>query len=568
MTQAERERLDLYNSLTDAEAADMDDSDIADYEALSAMAQSQPQEAPNGMQEVDKAKAQAPVKAGQSKVVPAAQGAVSKAIDWIAPKIETANEMSRAWPQFVANTISPNVGELAEQQGDDFSLLSTDYLKAAGKDLLRAAPLATSAIGAPVAGLGALGRAGYMGLRGALESSGFAGLENLLRPENEQISTVDAAALGGVLGGGLSGGADLVGAGLSKTIPRIREFMANRAGVSPEALQAYSTPEGRALIAGAFGQEDRIAKDLLDIASPKYMEYMPETQVFNELVWQMKGPSRLSQFEPLTQYNPTAKSGGEHLLSNEQRALGEIQSNYIPLLRSNNPAGAQGPEIDYRVVNPAQLNDLRKRLGRELDDAWNQIERGVPSEAVKVGKDLYRGMREELLAIAEREGMDEAKNLLKAQAKKLEAREKFLESWTGNTTNKQKSELRIRKNIAGVMQKPSIDKIEKMEKLSELDRAIGTSFAPDVTSASYARELASESARPGRYSASIIPKLQTGKAGTGVLSAIGLPLIGGSPVTGAGYLANLNALENMAQGAAGAQLPVASAVIPFLREYR
>lgn len=770
MTPDERERLDLYNSLTDAEAAEMDDSDIADYEALSATAQAQPQEAPNEMQEADQAQAQAPVKAGQSKVVPAAQGAVSKAIDWIAPKIETANEMSRAWPQFVANTISPNVGELAEQQGDDFSLLSTDYLKAAGKDLLRAAPLATSAIGAPVAGLGALGRAGYMGLRGALESSGFAGLENLLRPDNEQISTIDAAALGGALGGGMSGGADLVGAGLSKTIPRIREFMANRAGVSPEALQAYSTPEGRALIAGAFGQEDRIAKDLLDIASPKYMEYMPETQAFNELVGKMKGKTNLVKLSPYLRYNPLEKSGGEHLFEGEKQALKEITENYSPILKRsvpkistietiNNPikegysvasgtvgpqpkrgvrdalslkgyksvydwafneskagrpidynnlpeeiedylvnygheksalfndamkAGLkdgdfgtygdrvalptfakrigkanesgvsynyrdqrpeqglsvmstfddnienemadksykmfnsgenrlfyglksqtqkgsdgeelllipddlgpfkssllspqsvakkrmlemQGPGIDYRTVTPTQLNELKKRLGAELDDSWNKLERGVHPSAVKVGKDLYRGMREELLAIAEREGMDEAKNLLKAQAKKLGARDEFLKSWTGNTSDKQNAELRIRENIAGVMQKPSIRKIDKMEKLSELDRAIGTSFAPDVTSASYARELASESARPGRYSASIIPKLQTGKAGTGVLSAIGLPLIGGSPVTGAGYLANLNALENMAQGAAGAQLPVASAVIPFLREYR
>ena len=570
MTPDERERLDLYNSLTDAEAAEMDDSDIADYEALSAMAQTQPQEAPNGMQEADKAQAQAPVKAGQSKVVPAAQGAVSKAIDWIAPKIETANEMSRAWPQLVANTISPNVGELAEQQGDDFSLLSTDYLKAAGKDLLRAAPLATSAIGAPAAGLGALGRAGYMGLRGALESSGFAGLENIMRPDEEQISTIDAAVLGGALGGGMSGGADLVGAGLSKTIPRIREFMANRAGVSPEALQAYSTPEGKATIAKAFGNEDFIAEDLKGVFSPQWLNNMDEIPAYNEAIGQLSTPTKLSKFDPFFRYNPTAKSGGGGTFGVEDRAAQGVQSYKGPFQETQIAITPEGlKEVPaYRIVSPTELNDIRKRLGAETAQTWSQTVQGVPEQGVRAGKDLYRGLRREILDIAKKEGNDEVSQLLSEQAKQLKARDRAAKLWTNNAIDADRATINLQTNIAGITNSPTKKKLYLMNRMQDMDEALGTSFSPDITNTAYARELASSGARPNNFKAAIIPKYQTGKAGTGVLSAIGLPLIGGSPVTGAGYLANFNALENMAQGAAGAQLPVASAVIPFLREYR
>ena len=512
---------------------EMDNADIADYESL-----------------VAKKRSEVARPAGKSKVVSGAREQGSALVNFLRPIVTTAVEMAAQIPAFLGETLSPNVSELQEQQGNDFSILSGDYLKAAGKDLFRVAPFMTAPIGGTLpATAGTAAKLAYPALRGAAESGMYAVGSNAL---GDNVSLVDAMTLGGILGGGVDGGVARAGKAVGAVTPFARNAMAKMANVSPEALDAYSSAAGRANIAKAFGAEEGIAKDLTQLASPGFMEYMPETAAFNSLVGELRTPSNLGFVAKDLAYNPQIKRGGGALYEGQQRAKEEIAKNYrAPLLNKDGSA--------YRVVSPAQLNEQRKQFGLELDNAWNAIERGVPTDAIRIGKTAYASMRNRLMDVAEKEGMSEARKLLAAQAKKLGAKDDFLHSWIGNRTDKRDAELAIRETIAGVMTNPSIRKISKMEDLHTLDNVLGTDFASSIADASYARQLASKGARPGSFSAAIFPKYETGAWKTGAT------LLGGSPITGGRYLENLRALESMANATKGKTSAASSLAWPMLR---
>lgn len=489
----------------------------------------------NGKQQVPLTKKTSEAHERNGKIAPVVSEKTSAIAKSVLPVLRSAGEIAMQIPAFVGETISPNVTALAEQKGKDFSLLSPEYAKAAGRDVMRVLPFLTAPFGGELpATAGAAARAAYPVLRGAAESGMSAVGQDLLG--GEYVNPADAMIVGGALGGAASHGATLAGKVIEKITPVARYAMAKLANVSPEALDAYSSAAGRANIAKAFGSEEQTVNDLTDMAGPSFMRYMPETEKFTESVAGLRMPTSLGWFAKDLRYNPAQSRGGGALYGGQQRATQEINENYrAPLLNKEGTA--------YRVVTPAQLNEQRKQFGQELDNAWNEIGKGIDKSAVDVGKRAYAAMRERLLDIAEKEGAGEAKALLAEQAKKLRARDDFLNAWAGKQRDRRNVERAMSNKVVGIMQRPTPRMISDYKTLQNLDEAIGSDFAGAVADASYARQLAGKGARPGAFTASIFPKYETGAFSPAA------SILGGSPITGGRYLENLRAAQSIADAA-------------------
>lgn len=488
----------------------------------------------------------------ESKIVPVISENASVVSRNILPFFRNLVDLASNVPGLIGETISPNITELAQSKGEDFSLASTEYAKAAGRDISRAIPFLTAPFGGELpAAAGSIARASYPVLRGSAEAGLSAVGQNLLG--GDYVNPLDAMITGGALSGAASHGIGIAGKGIAKVTPIARDAMAKMANVSPEALDAYSSYAGRQNIAKAFGSEEQIVKDLTDMAGPSFMKYMPETEKFNEAIAGLKTPTSLGQFAKDLLYNPAQSRGGGALYEGQQRAAREISENYrAPMLNREGTA--------YRIVTPKQLNEQRKQFGQELDNAWNEIGKGIDKSAVDVGKRAYSAMRNRLIDIAEKEGAGEAKALLAEQAKKLGARDDFLNAWVGKQRDRRNIERSMSNKVVGIMQRPTPRMISDFKVLQNLDKAIGTDFSGAVADASYARQLASKGARPGSFSASILPKYETGALKTFS------PIIGGSPVTGGRYLENIRAAQSISDAAKGRTFPISALYAPILSD--
>jgi len=467
-------------------------------------------------------------------------------------------DAAKGIPRLAMETINPNITAYqdtsANANGIGF-VADPEYWKAAGRDVVRALPFITAPIGGEtVAAMTPAMRAIYSAGRGAAESGIYANAENALG--GQQSNPIDAMVLGGALGGGMQAAGDVAATAMPALYRSAVDVMARRGGVSPGALEAYSTPEGRRAVAKAFGSEKEIANDMLRAAGPDFMERMPEAGQLNALFDQIPGEVPLSFLAKDFEYNPTIKSGGGGMSTTEKLASQEIAS-------KKEMFTVPGTE-DYRTVTPAQLNDLRKRLGEDLDRSWNALQDGIPPAAERVGQQVYRSIRSRLLEEAERTGnLETAKQLLADQARTLGARDQFINAWAGGAKTSQKADQNIRSSIAGVLNNPSIQKLVQMEKLVQFDRQMGTDFADRVINASNARQMASNTAIPGNFAASISPKTTTGLGGTNPIFAAMNIASGASPAVGARYAGNLRSAADMSQ-VARRGVPAAAAM-PMLR---
>lgn len=486
---------------------------------------------------------------------------------------------AKGLPRLAMETVNPNITAYqdtsANANGIGF-IADPEYWKAAGRDVIRALPFITAPIGGEtVAAMTPAMRALYSAGRGAAESGLYANAENALG--GTQSSPVDAMILGGALGGGMQAAGDVAASAMPALYRSALDVMARRGGVSPGALEAYSTPEGRRAVAQAFGSEKGIAKDMLRAAGPDFMGRMPEAKQLNKLYDEMPGEIPLGFLSKDFQYNPSAASGGGGLFAGEKAAAHEINAMQEPFLKQGssasdiysrqvgeNNAPFYGPVDPYRTANPAQLNSLRKRLGADLDKSWNALQAGLPPDAEKTGQQVYRSIRTRLLDEAEKNGnLETAKQLLADQAKMLGARDEFIASWAGGAKTGQKAALNIQSTIGGVLNNPSIRKLDQMEKLVQFDREMGTDFADRVINASNARQMSSNTATPGNFAASMSPKTATGLGGTNPIFAAMNIASGASPAVGARYAGNLRSAADMSQ-VAKRGVP-ASAGMPILR---
>lgn len=552
MNAKDKESLEAYRALSDSELMQLTDEEFADFTKLEEMAADTTKPAAKTESKPEQKSV------SSSRVVSAALSALP-AMEQAIKSIPSQNPIAGIAGEFA----SPNITEYQNKsgKGDSFSqFVDPEYWKAAGKDVLRALPLLTAPFGGEaIAAMSVPMRVGASAGLGAAESGMYAVGENALNGE-EQANPIDAMALGGILGGGLQG----VGEAALKATPAARrvalDVMARRSNVSPEAIEAYSTKSGRQRLSNAFGSEYRLQNEMLDASGPSFMELMPESSRFNELVGEMKTPTNLGVFSKDLRYNPALKTGGVEMLTDEKAAAREISN--LRALLLNEPGSAATP---FRNATPSQLNDLRKRYGQEMDKSWQALEAGIPPAAEKAGKSIYRSIRGRLLEIAETEGMDEAKKLLADQARKMGARDEFINAWAGGSTNKQKAALKVRETIANVTNNPSIRKLDQMEKLRAFDDALGTDFARQVEDASYARQMAGKTATPGNYFPSFTSKHQTGAAGGSPFSVLANTVTGGSPATAAQATAAMRAFEQALQAGQGLKKPVPYMAYPLLQ---
>lgn len=499
-------------------------------------------------------KAQEVSSAEKSVVVESAKSAAPIA----AERAKGALEASTSVPRLVMEFVNPNITAWQDTSQNAKGLrflIDPEYWKAAGRDVVRMAPYITAPIGGEAAAaMSPSLRALYSSLRGAAESGLYANAENALG--GKQQNPIDAMAIGAALGGGMQAAGDVAASSLPKLYRSSLDVMARRGGVSPEALEAYSTQEGRAAVAKAFGSEKEIANDMLRASGPGFMDYMPEAQQLNKLFEELPGDVNLGFLANDFSYNPTASSGGGGMFQGEKAAYQEIASMQEPFMRNGmtlrniymDDAEKIGPQNPFRAVTPSQLNNLRKRLGADLDKSWNALQAGLPPDAEKTGQQVYHAIREKLLDVAEQNGsLETAKQLLADQARMLGARDEFLSAWVGGAKTSQKANQNIRSNIAGVLNNPSIRKLDQMEKLVQFDRAMGTDFAGRVIDASNARQIASNTARLGDFYASMSPKTTTGLGGTNPIFAAMNIASGASPAVGARYAGNLKSIADMAQ---------------------
>ncbi|MDR2582361.1 MAG: hypothetical protein LBC75_02645 [Fibromonadaceae bacterium] len=292
------------------------------------------------------------------------------------------------------------------------------------------------------------------------------------------------------------------------------------------ALEAASTPEGRANIAKNHDKFNEIAGDILDYKTFDESKF-PEHKAFQEWLERSveKGETKVAPKDVEAVLTTHAKqikekAGGGGLTSEEELAAGRLKREAEILYDKPETPDAEMPvlfgadgkkvqiknESPVREMNAAQLNDARQRIGSLLDDDWKRMEAGRPDAEVKALKSAYGMMKKHIMDIAEKEGETEAVKAYDAMANKLGTREALFDR-LGVSSNKYKAHDGLREKLKRTNLEEESD---LKDFFGNFDKAFGTNFSEQLRYAKHGQTLGAQVGPKGNL---ILPKDNQGKTG-------------------------------------------------------
>jgi len=359
------------------------------------------------------------------------------------------------------------------------------------------------------------------------EGDGLDYLNNIIKGGTQGFAMGTGRAAAGI--GGKAAVEKLLGRNLSvaeyaKLLDRLARKNDSEPRKMAAALEAASTPEGRAKIAQNHDKFGEISNEILDYGTFDDSKF-PESKTWNEFLARSAKKNETKAIpkdadEILTKHGERIKdnAGGGGLTTEETSTAARLKREAeilreqpkaekpIVLLDQYGNELKTEPKSKVREMNAAQLNDARQRIGKLLNDDWKRMGAGRPDDEVEALKKAYGMLRKHLMDIAEKEGETESLKAYNAIANKLGMREALFER-LGVKGNKYKAH----DELTTKLKRTDLERESDLRKFfSGFDDAFGTKFSERLK---YARHGHTLGAKVGLNGELVLPRDNQGKTG-------------------------------------------------------